>query len=92
MDWEMIAPMVVAIVLFVTVGGVLILRPIAQRLGVLLEAMAQEKKVLPSPDAYRLREEVEALRARLELLEDRQEFTEGLLEAGPSKARGQLEN
>lgn len=91
MEWEFIAPMVVTIVLFLTVGGVLILRPIAKKLGVLLEAMAKEKAVRPSDGTYRLREEVETLRARLELLEDRQDFTEGLLEAGRPRVRGQLE-
>lgn len=90
MDWEVIAPMVVLIVLSLTVGGVLILRPIAKRLGVLLEAMAKEKGVSPSHDTIRFREEVETLRTRLELLEDRQDFTEGLLEAGRPSVRKQL--
>ena len=90
MDWEVIAPMVVLIVLSLTVGGVLILRPIAKRLGVLLEAMATEKGVGASHDTNRLREEVETLRARLELLEDRQDFTEGLLEAGRPGVQRQL--
>jgi len=90
MDWEVIAPMVVLIVLSLTVGGVLILRPIAKRLGVLLEAMAKEKGVGPSHDANRIREEVETLRARLELLEDRQDFTDGLLEARRPSTRKQL--
>ena len=89
MDWEVIAPMIAAVVLFLTVGAVLILRPIAKRLGVLLEAMAKEKSVRPSADAFRLREEVETLRTRLELLEDRQDFTDGLLEAGRPGGRGQ---
>ena len=85
MDWEAIVPMVVPTVLFLTVGGVLILRPITTRLGDLLEAMAKEKS------ARRLREEVETLRARLELLEDRQDFTDGLLEAGRPRRRERTE-
>lgn len=90
MDWEAIAPMVVAVVLFVTTGAVLILRPIAKRLGDLLEVMAEEKRVRAPDDGYRLREEIERLRSRMELLEDRQEFTEGLLGAGSAKGAGQL--
>ena len=87
MDWEGIVPLLVPIVLFLTVGSVLILRPISTRLGVLLEAMAKERSARPSEDTYRLREEVERLRARLELLEDRQDFTDGLLEAGRPRGR-----
>ena len=91
MDWEAIVPMVVPTVLFLTVGGVLILRPITTRLGNLLEAMAKEKSAGPSGDTHRLREEVETLRARLELLEDRQDFTDGLLEAGRPRRRERSE-
>ena len=87
MDWEAITAMAIPIVLFLTVGGVLILRPITTRLGALLEAMAEEKSARVSEDAYRLREEVETLRARLKLLEDRQDFTDGLLEAGRPRGR-----
>ena len=39
MDWEFIAPMIVGIVLIFTVGGVILLRPIAKRLGALLDVM-----------------------------------------------------
>ena len=91
MDWEGIVPLLVPIVLFLTVGSVLILRPISTRLGVLLEAMAKERSARPSEDTYRLREEVERLRARLELLEDRQDFTDGLLEAGRPRGREAIE-
>ena len=88
MDWEAIVPMVVPTVLFLTVGGVLILRPITTRLGDLLEAMAKEKRATRlSEDTHRLREELETLRAQLELLEERQDFTDGLLEAGRPTGR-----
>ena len=37
--WEALAPMVVSIVLFMTIGGVLILRPIAKHLGATVTAV-----------------------------------------------------
>ena len=43
MDWEFIAPMLVGIVFIITMGGVLLLRPVAKRASALLEAMAQER-------------------------------------------------
>ena len=86
LDWNFIAPMVVSVALFLTVGGVLVLRPISGRLGALLEQMAKERKALPSDEVNRLREEVETLRSRMELLEERQDFTEGLLGPGSSEA------
>ena len=88
---EFLAPMIVVVVFILTTGGVLILRPIARRLGVLLEAMAQERTRRPSDEVLRLREEVETLRARLQLLEDRQDFTEGMIGDGGSSTLGQLE-
>lgn len=87
---EFLAPMIVVVVFILTAGGVLILRPIAKRLGVLLEAMARERTRRPSDDMLRLREEVETLRARLQLLEERQDFTEGLIGDGGSSTRGRL--
>lgn len=84
MDWDAIVSMVVPVSFFFTVGGVLVLRPIAQRLGTLLDAMAQEKNVRLAADDHRLREEVETLRERLEQLEERQDFAEGLISAGSS--------
>lgn len=92
MDWDVIAPMVFMIVLVVTGGGVLLLRPIAKRAGALLEAMAQEKTAVlaarahPQHEVARLREEMEALQTRLGQLEERQEFTEGMLGEGSRHA------
>lgn len=83
MDWEVVAPMIVAIVFILTVGGVMVLRPIAKRLGTLLEVMAQRKGALTDDEeASRLREVVESMSRRLALMEERQDFTERLLERG----------
>ena len=90
MDWDVIVSMVVMLAFFLTVGGVLILRPIARRLGTLLDAMAQQKIARPVAEDSRLREEVETLRQQLEQLEKRQDFTEGLMSAGSSRKPKQL--
>lgn len=81
---EVLAPMIVAVTLILTVGGVMLLRPLARRAGDLLEAMAAEKrepKRLP-PDTQRVVELLESMNARLERLEERQDFTDSLLGAG----------
>lgn len=79
MDWDVIAPMIVGVVFFLTAGGVLVLRPIAKRLGDLLEVMAREKAALPTDEIRRLRETMETVNHRMALLEERQDFTERLI-------------
>lgn len=91
MNWAVLAPQIVGAIFIVTVGGVILLRPITTRLGALVEAMAQEKQARSSDEVHRLREEVETLRSRMELLEDRQDFTEALIGPGPSRKVGELE-
>ena len=81
-----LAPAIVAVILILTTGGVAILRPIAKRAGDLFEAMAKEKrerdpKRVPE-DTHRMVELMESLHARLERLEERQDFTDSLLSAG----------
>ena len=81
--WEFIAPLIMGVVLILTVGGVLILRPIAKQLGGLLEAMTRERlDGGPSQDVAHLRELVETMNQRMLLMEERQEFTDRLLERG----------
>jgi hypothetical protein len=84
LDWDAIAPMIVGVVFFLTVGGVIILRPIAKQLGGLLEAMAQEKQSGLQNDVSQIRDLLETMNGRLQLLEERQDFTERVL-AGPRK-------
>jgi tetrahydromethanopterin S-methyltransferase subunit G len=81
-----LAPAIVAVILILTTGGVAILRPIAKRAGDLFEAMAREKRepkrAVPPEDAQRMVELMESLHARLDRLEERQDFTDSLLSAG----------
>ena len=79
LDWSEIAPMIVGVVFFLTVGGVILLKPIANRIGFLLEAMAKEKESSLGNDMNHVRDLMETMNARLQLLEERQDFTERLL-------------
>ena len=89
MEWEFIAPMVVSIVLFVTIGGVLVLRPLSKRLAELMEVMIQNRKQPQVEDELlRMRELMETMTSRLSLLEERQDFTERLLTEKSSAATG----
>lgn len=84
LDWANIAPMIVAVVLILTIGGVALLRPIAKRVGDLLELMAREKQQGLENDVHQIRDLLETMNARLQLMEERQDFTERLL-AGDRK-------
>ncbi len=88
MDWEALVALVVPSLFIVTAGGVLILRPIAAKLGTLLDAMAREKSSSALEETRRLRETVEAMNDRLSLLEERQDFTERLIEPRRSGGTG----
>ncbi len=92
MDWEFIAPMIVGVVFFLTAGGVLVLRPIAKRLGDLLEVMAREKASLPAEELRHLRDSFETMSQRLALMEERQDFTERLLGRGEASGPNQADS
>jgi hypothetical protein len=85
MDWEVIAPMIVAVVLILTVGGVAVLRPIAKRVSDLLELYARERQSGLENDVSQMRDLLETMNARLQLMEERQDFTERLLTPGGTK-------
>ena len=79
-EWDMIAPMAVAVVSVLTIGGVLVLRPIARQVGGLLEAMAKEKAgPNVKMELTQIRELLDTTNGRLGLLEERQDFTDQLL-------------
>ena len=70
----------------VTSGVVLVLRPISKRLGLFLEALADDRKRVAAPapamdraDVDRMISAMESLDRRLTRIEERQEFTEALL-------------
>ena len=88
MEWEFIAPMIMTIVLILTVGGVMVLRPIAKRVGDLLEVYAKERQDGLQGDVHHVRDLLETMNARLQLLEERQDFTERLLTDKTEKKPG----
>jgi hypothetical protein len=89
-DWNEVAPMVVGVVMFLTIGAVLILRPISKRVGELLEIYAKEKDSGAPAEMRRVRELLESVDARLRLVEERQDFTDKLLEAHSTRERERL--
>ncbi len=73
----------IPIVLFLTTGAVLILRPLTKRAGLLLEAMAKERMRPPAADPAsdpRTHALLEHMVRRLDLIEERLDFTERLLD------------
>lgn len=90
-DLEFIAPAVVAMTAILTVGGVIILRPLSNRLAELLHAITREKAT-PSQlqELEQMRAQLSAVESRLALMEERQGFTEALLESGRGRATAAL--
>ena len=78
MEWEIIVPMIVSIVFILTVGGVLVIRPIAKRISGLLELYARDKTTGIENDVHQVRELLETMNTRLQLMEERRDFTEKL--------------
>ena len=86
MELEAIAGMALAflmtVTLALTIGGVILLKPLMRNLGNFLEAKADEKKGLlgGSPEDWdRLLGSLEMLDERVQAIEERQDFTEKLL-------------
>lgn len=81
-----LAPMIIFVVFFLVAGAVAILRPLVTRLGPLIEAMTREKVEGRSGDDLRaIRDSLDMMAQRIDLLEERQAFTESLLGSGRQK-------
>ena len=85
-----VAPFVVAIVTILTVGGVVILRPITKRLGDLIELYTRDRTPELQGDVQQIRDLLETMNARMQLLEERQDFTERLLSSGQKEKPREL--
>jgi hypothetical protein len=81
------------LVVALTIGGVILLRPVTRHLGKLLEAKAEERRALSgrAPEEWdRLFAALDGVMDRLQALEDRQDFTEKLLSRpGEGESGGQ---
>lgn len=83
-------PELIPIFLFLVIGGVLILRPVTKKLGLLIEALAKERMGRTSPgeglDAAqldRITAALERLNNRMDRIDDRIGFMERLVEERP---------
>jgi len=82
---------IMTLILVVSIGGVVLLRPVMKHLGQYLQARADERQALAgrSPEDWeRLFTSLETFGRRLEALEERQDFTEKLL-ARPGREEGE---
>jgi len=78
----------IPIFMFLCIAGVLILRPVTKKLGLLIEAMAVERRAQVRPvrdgldEAYmeRITVALERLNARMDRVDDRIDFMEHLVE------------
>lgn len=80
----------IPIFMFVVIGGVLILRPVTKKLGLLIEALARERMVRANPEPgldqaqmVRITAALEQLNTRMDHIDDRIGFMERLLEDRP---------
>ena len=72
----------IPIFLFMSVAAVLILRPLTKRLGLVLEMMSRDRQPVrgaDDTDVARLRVHLDHVSKRLELMEERVDFTERLI-------------
>lgn len=84
----------IPIFMFLCVAGVLILRPVTKKLGLLIEAVAQERmarvqthSIRPvlsdEPHMERVAASLDRLSSRIDLIDDRMSFMERLVEDRP---------
>lgn len=71
----------IPIFFFLSVAAVMILRPLTKRLGMVLEMMARDRQTVRTDDTElaRIRVLLEHLGKRMELMEERVDFTERLV-------------
>jgi hypothetical protein len=86
MDSETVA-MIIAVTFILTAGGVAIIRPISKRLGDLIELYSRDRQSGLQTEVQQLRDLLETTTARMQLLEERQDFTERLLTAEEKEKR-----
>ena len=87
MEWDIIAPMIIAVTFILTLGGVMILRPITKRLTDLLELYTRDRQSGLHVEVQQIRDLLETTNARMQLLEERQDFTERLLSSEEKEKR-----
>lgn len=83
----------IPITMFMCIAAVMILRPITRRIGGLLEVMTRDRVQSRTDDASAARTIalMEHVNRRLDLIEERLDFTERLLSARTPDARRQVQ-
>ena len=84
----------IPIFLFMSVAAVLILRPLTKRLGLVLEMMSRDRQSVRTgddTDVARLRIQLDHVSKRLELMEERVDFTERLIASSRRTTRSQTD-
>ena len=80
MEWDYVAPLIAVVTITLSAAAVLIFRPLAKRLGDLIEITGRRQSAeARSEDIARLTEVVSRLADRLEHLEQRQDFADRIL-------------
>jgi hypothetical protein len=87
---ELLAPVIVTVTLILMIGAVILLKPLSKQGAALLEQMLKDRREgRAAEDMEHLTSAMSTLSERMRLLEDRQSFTESLIEAGPG-SRGRI--
>lgn len=84
----------IPIFMFMSIAAVLILRPLTKRLGLVLEMMSRDRQAVRTgddTDAARLRIQLDHVLKRLELMEERVDFTERLIASSRRTTRPQTD-
>jgi hypothetical protein len=83
---EELAIVIIVCTAFLCASAVVLLHPLARRLGGLLDAMTEARlRPSPEPEMARLSEVLNRIDGRLDQLEERQDFAEALLSATDPK-------
>lgn len=84
----------IPIFLFLCIAGVLVLRPVTKKLGLLIEALAKERMAnssssggLGEAQLERITASLDRLNTRIDLMDDRMGFMERLVEDRPGRRR-----
>lgn len=79
----------IPITMFLCIAAVAILRPVSTKLGGLLDAMTRERSTnnTDAAELARVRVAMEHIAKRMDLLEERLDFTERLLQSGRAHPR-----
>ena len=86
----LLAPMIVTVTLILMIGAVILLKPLSKQGAALLEQMLKDRREgRTENDLEHLTSSIASISERMRLLEERQSFTESLIEATP-ESRGRI--